>query len=250
MRGAMSRTAKIWLTIGAWTLVGAVLLFVATYGLWQLSRSRDFQLFGRLVDRVETSEQVVALTFDDGPTPKHLPGVLDLLRRKDVKATFFLMGVDVEKNPDLAREIMADGHEIGNHTYRHDDMTLAGWDKVVSEVERTDAAIRSLGYTGEIHFRPPFGKKLVTLPLYLAQHDRTTITWDVEPESYSDVAASADGITQHVLDRVRPGSIIILHIMYDVRETSRQALPAIIDGLHERGYRFVTVSELLEVAER
>lgn len=237
-----AKTVIRWLAI----IVALVLaVFLALYGIWQLSKSRDFQLFGEIVSRVDTNEKVVALTFDDGPTPEYTDGVLDVLRERGVKATFFLMGADAEKNPDQAQAIIADGHELGNHTFTHPDMTLTSVDKARDEVERTDAALRSAGYSGEIHFRPPFGKKLIGLPLYLADHDRTTITWDVEPESYSDIAADPKLITAHVLQKARPGSIIILHVMYKARETSRQALPDVIDGLHERGFRFVTVSELL-----
>jgi peptidoglycan/xylan/chitin deacetylase (PgdA/CDA1 family) len=242
-----AKTVVRWLAI-----VVALLLLVllALYGTWQLSRSRDFQLFGEIVPRVDTSEKVVALTFDDGPTPEYTDGVLDVLRERGVKATFFLMGADAEKNADQVRALIADGHELGNHTFTHPDMTLASVDKAKDEVERTDAAIRSAGYTGEIYFRPPFGKKLIGLPLYLSDHDRTTVTWDVEPESYSDIAADPKLITAHVLEKTRPGSIIILHVMYKARETSRQALPDVIDGLQARGFRFVTVSELLALRDK
>ena len=237
-----AKTVVRWLAI----IVALLLVvFLALYGTWLVSRSRDFQLFGEIVSRVDTSEKVVALTFDDGPTPEYTDGVLDVLQERGVKATFFLMGVDAEKNPDQVRALIANGHELGNHTYTHPDMTLASVDKAKDEVERTDAAIRSAGYSGEIHFRPPFGKKLIGLPLYLSDHDRTTITWDVEPESYSDIAADPKLITAHVLEKTRPGSIIILHVMYKARETTRRALPDVIDGLQARGFRFVTVSELL-----
>lgn len=230
-----------------WVFAAAAVLAVlaALYGVWQLSRSRDFQLFGKIVPRIETAERVVALTFDDGPTAQYAPGVLAPLKRKKVKATFFLIGSDMEKNPDLASAIVADGHEVGNHTWSHPDMTLADTDRAREEIEPTDAAIRKAGFTGEILFRPPFGKKLIGLPLYLSEHGRTTVTWDVEPESFKDVAADPARITQHVLDKARPGSIIILHVMYRARETSRQALPDIIDGLRERGFSFVTVGELI-----
>ena len=242
-----AKTVVRWLAI---TVALLLAVFLALYGIWQLSRSRDFQLFGEIVPRVDTSEKVVALTFDDGPTPEYTAGVLDVLPERGVKATFFLMGVDAEKNPDQVRELIADGHELGNHTYSHPDMTLASVEKAKDEVERTDAAIRSAGYSGEILFRPPFGKKLLGLPLYLSEHDRTTITWDVEPESYSDTAADPKLITAHVLEKTRPGSIIILHVMYKARETTRQALPDVIDGLQARGFRFVTVSELLAMRDK
>jgi peptidoglycan/xylan/chitin deacetylase (PgdA/CDA1 family) len=222
-----------------------LIIFAALYGTWQLSRSRDFQLFGKIVHRVDTAEKVVALTFDDGPTPEYTPGVLALLKEKGVKATFFLIGSETEKNIDQARAIVADGHELGNHTYRHDDMNLAIVEKARNEVELTDAAIRKAGFAGEIFFRPPFSKKLIGLPQYLSDHDRITVTWDVEPESFDKIAADPARITAHVLEKTRPGSIIILHVMYGSRETSRQALPYVIDGLHERGFRFVTVGELI-----
>jgi len=221
------------------------LLLALAFATWAISRSRDFQLFGAIVNRVQTDQNVVALTFDDGPTPDYTTDVLALLAAKEVKATFFVMGVDAERHADALRTIVAAGHEVGNHTYTHDDMTFADEGKAASEIERTDAAIRAAGYAGDIHFRPPFGKKLIGLPLYLARHDRTTVTWDVEPESFDDVAATATGLAEHVLANTKPGSIIILHVMYESRETSRQALPAIIDGLKARGFRFVTVSELL-----
>lgn len=234
-----------WRLILIATLAVVLTLGAAVYGVWTLSRSRDFQLFGKIVPRIETAEKVIALTFDDGPTPVYTQPTLDVLREKGVVATFFLMGVDVDAHPDETRAIIEAGHEIGNHTYTHPDMTFASEDQAADEITRTDGAIRRAGYPGPIHVRPPFGKKLVGLPLHLAKHDRATITWDVEPESYGDIASDPAKITAHVLEKTRPGSIIILHVMYDSREPSRQALPAIIDGLKARGYRFATVSDLL-----
>lgn len=236
-----------WLRTILIVLAAIVVIIGLLIALWSISRSRDYQLFGELVNRVNTDEKVIALTFDDGPTAKHTPGVLDLLREKNVTATFFLIGSEIEQNLDQARAIVAGGHEIGNHTYTHPDMTLADETKAADEVEKTDAAIRAAGYEGEILFRPPFGKKLFGLPLYLAKHDRMSVTWDVEPESFDDIAADPQKMTAHVLETTKPGSIIILHVMYDSREPSRQALPHIIDGLKAKGFRFVTVSELMKL---
>ena len=117
------------------------------------------------------------------------------------------------------------------------------------EVERTDAVIRAAGYQGPIYFRPPFCYKLVGLPWLLARSGRTSVTWDVEPDSYSDVAASAAGISRHVVERVRPGSIILLHVWHESRHTSRAAIPMIVDALQLKGYRFVTISELIGMGE-
>ncbi len=238
------RSAGRWIVVA---LAVAVITLGLVIGGWSVSRSRTFQLFGEIVHRVETDAQVVALTFDDGPTPEYTAGVLALLKEKDVKATFLLIGADAEKHHLEARAIVADGHELGNHTYSHPDMTLAGEREAETQLTRTDAAIRAAGYSGDIHFRPPFGKKLFGLPLYLAKNDRITVTWDVEPESDEHIAQDPERIVAHVIEQTKSGSIIILHVMYPSRETSRQALPGVIDGLKTRGFRFVTVSELLSL---
>lgn len=234
--------------VGRWIIIALIvigILFGLVVGGWMISRSRTFQLFGDIVHRVEASEKVIALTFDDGPTPEYTPGILALLAEKGVKATFYLIGKEAEENAGQTRALVAAGHELGNHTYTHPDMTLADESMAAREVEATDAALRAAGYLGPITFRAPFTKKLFGLPLYLAKHDRITVTCDIEPESDDALAADAQKMAANVIEQARPGSIILLHVMYPTRETSRQALPAIIDGLKARGFRFVTVSELL-----
>ncbi|HUQ59980.1 polysaccharide deacetylase family protein [Lentzea sp.] len=231
------------------TIITAIVLVVflaAAATLWNVAGARTFQFFGELVDRVDTDEKVVALTFDDGPDPAGARQVLDVLDEQQVKATFFLMGRDLEKHPGLGRDIAGAGHEIGNHTYHHQRMIGVLPSTVAKEVEDTDAQIRKTGYQGDIHFRPPNGKKLFALPHYLAQHNRKTIMWDVEPDSAG--TPGTEQIVQETLSNTRPGSIILLHPMYGSRDQTRQALRPIITGLKERGYRFVTVSALLRTA--
>lgn len=212
---------------------------------WLLSRARTFQVFGELIARVDTQQKVVALTFDDGPSQLGVDEVLPLLRDRGVKATFFLIGGALERNPRLGQSIAADGHEIGNHTYTHQRMVLKSPAFIEMEVERTDQRIRATGYGGPIHFRPPYGKKLIGLPWYLSRTGRRTIMWDVEPESYPEVAASVEQIVEHVVSSVQPGSIILLHPMARSGGNTRAALPMVIDRLHQAQYRFVTVSEML-----
>ena len=223
-------------------LIALIALLAVGWGLYVLMNSRTFQLFGEIVPRVETSQKVVALTLDDGPG-KHAGEVLDILKAKNVKATFFLNGAMMEEFPGHAERIVKEGHQVGNHTWSHPRMIFKSPATIRSEIEKTDAAIRRFGYRGEIQFRPPFGKKLVALPWYLAKHHRKTITWDVEPETYPEVAARADTIVAHVLEKTRPGSIILLHPMWHAQ--TRAAIPPIVDALRARGYRFVTVDELL-----
>jgi chitin deacetylase len=232
------------------TVRRVVILSLATMPLvgvsaWTISKSRDFQIFGEMVSRVETSVPVVALTFDDGPAPVFTEEILEVLRAEGVRATFFVTGAALKENMAEAQGIVAEGHELGNHSYSHKRMVGRSYAFVREEIERTDQLIRAAGYEGEIRFRPPYGKRLIVLPYYLSVTDRTTIFMDVEPESYKEIAVDRESIVQHVLEKTRPGSIILLHVMNESRGESMGAVPGIIRGLRSRGYSFVTVSELL-----
>lgn len=230
------------------TLLAVVIVPTVLLSAWRISNSRKFQFFGVIVPRVETTEKLVALTFDDGPTQQYTPLVLDMLKKEKVKATFFVIGEELEQAPQIGQRIVAEGHELGNHTYSHTRMIGRSYAFVRDEVERTDALIRTLGYKGPITFRPPYGKKFLTLPYYLNSTDRTTITWDVEPDSALN--ATSTQIVDAVKAQVRPGSIILLHAMYSSRQSSQEAIPGIIEALRGEGYKFVTVSELLAHASK
>ncbi|MBK1788671.1 polysaccharide deacetylase family protein [Prauserella cavernicola] len=227
------------------SLIVVVVLAGSAYGTNLLLNARTVQLFGGVTARVETPHRVVALTFDDGPDPAGAETLLDTLARSEARATFYVTGRELAENPALGARIAAEGHELGNHTYSHRRMVMVSPGTVADEIERTDVLIRRTGYRGEITFRPPNGKKLFSLPAYLDRHDRKTIMWDVEPDSYPEVAASAAGIVSHTVERVRPGSIVLLHGMYSSREQTRLAVGPLIERLRAEGYRFVTVSELL-----
>jgi peptidoglycan/xylan/chitin deacetylase (PgdA/CDA1 family) len=229
-------------------LVLAALIIVAValgFGTYRLIPSRTTQLAGELVQRVETDERVVALTFDDGPTDADADAVLEALAQRGVVATFYVNGQDIEKNSDAMQAIIAGGHEIGNHTWSHRSMAFVTFETVADEIESTDAAIRSAGYEGPITFRPPFGNKLLTLPLYLAQHDRLTVTWDVSAEDFSGAQQSSSDIVDGTVGTTSPGSIILLHPWFG-RTSSQQAIGELIDQLQAQGYQFVTVSDLID----
>jgi peptidoglycan-N-acetylglucosamine deacetylase len=195
------------------------------------------------VPRVETDRKIVALTFDDGPVAESLGEIQAALGT--TKATFFVCGAELQNHPSVVPKLIAAGHEIGNHTWHHDRMWFKSPSYIRSEIESTDAAIRAAGWRGTILFRAPYGKKLVGLPWYLARHDRIHVTFDVEPETYRDVEGHTDRIVAHVLERTRPGSIILLHPWYRNRKATRAAIAPIVAGLRAHGYEFVTVSELL-----
>ncbi|GAB2899757.1 polysaccharide deacetylase family protein [Neomicrococcus lactis] len=221
-----------------------VLLLVISYGTKRVIQTRSWQIAGELVSRVETDEKVVALTFDDGPTDADADAVLDVLEDRDVPATFYVNGKDVEGNPTTMQRIIDDGHEIGNHTWSHRSMAFVSPETVAEEIEPTDEAIRATGYDGPLTFRPPHGKKLLTLPLYLAEHGRLTVTWDVAYEDWSGDPQSTGDLVSATVENTRPGSIILLHPWFG-RTATQEAIGPVIDQLKEQGYRFVTVSELI-----
>jgi peptidoglycan-N-acetylglucosamine deacetylase len=227
-------------------LPALVLLVLAS--IRSLARARTFQLFGALVAEAHPRDHIVALTLDDGPVDAVADSLIDVLRSHRARATFFLIGRELAEAPGAGAKLVAAGHELGNHSDTHRRMIFVTPSRVRAEVERTDSLLRAAGQRGPIWFRPPYGYKLVALPKYLASTGRTTVMWSIEPDSYPDVAATSEGIVRHVLDRVHPGSIIILHPWYSSRRTSRQAIGPLVDSLHARGYRVETVGTLLGAA--
>ena len=225
-----------------WTLPPALLLLaIAT---WQLSGARSFQLFGELLYRAPTSEKIIALTFDDGPVPAATDALIDMLADRGVRATFFLIGRELAARPELGRRLVAAGHELGNHSWSHQRMVFKSPAFHRRELADTDARIRAAGHTGPIHFRPPYGKRLILLPWLLSQQQRLTVMWDIEPESDPAIDGNTDAIVRHVLERVQPGSILLLHPMYPKRGATLAAVPRIIDALQADGWRFVTVEQM------
>lgn len=223
-----------------------VILF-AVYGLFEVSKSRSFQFFGSLTSRVETNRKVIALTFDDAPTA-YTGEVLDILKSQEINATFYAIGENIKRYPEEAKAIATAGMEIGNHSYSHPRFYFKSQTYIDREIRTTSQLIRETGYRGEITFRPPNGKKLFGLPWYLMVHNIRSVTWDIEPDTYykGDTAK----IAGYVLDNAKPGSIILMHPFCEGPcEADRQALPRIIAGLKAKGYRFVTVSELLKLKE-
>ncbi len=219
--------------------ISAVLVALAC--TWKLASARAAVL-GPTVLRVDTEAPMVALTFDDGPTSAHTNRVLELLDAADAKATFFVNGEPLSKHPELGRAILDRGHQLANHSWSHPRLIFRTDATLRAEVERTDAVLRDLGVTGDIPFRPPYGKRLLDLHRVLGT--RPAVLWDIEPESYADVRDDPERLAAHVLDRVQPGSIVLMHVMFDSREPSRQALPAILAGLRQRALQPVTLETL------
>ncbi len=179
----------------------------------------------------------IAITFDDGPNPYFTMELLEGLKKRGVKATFFVLGEEVEKFPEILSAVHEDGHLIGVHSYKHVNFRQIGQQKAIEQVKKTQTAIHDV--TGEYanFIRPPYG----CWPKELSkQVPLIEILWDVDPMDWA--TADADTVVQRVLDNTEEGSIILLH---DASASSVQAAFTIIDTLEKQGYEFVTVEELL-----
>lgn len=224
-----------------WGLLAALAIAVPVLavGLVWVSKAECFTLIGDVVCRADTTEKLVALTFDDGPTEQGVDALLPLLDRYRAKGTFFLIGERVRA--PLVRRIVAAGHEIGNHSFNHRRMVFKSSSFYDEEIRRTDEALIAAGAPRPALFRPPFGKKLVGLPLAVRRSGKRMVMWDSGDPPDRDPKLYADKI----LSQVRPGSIVLIHPMHSANATERAALPLILNGLARRGFRMVTVSELL-----
>ena len=187
---------------------------------------------------INEEDKVVALTFDDGPS-KYTKDILDILKKYDACGTFFLIGNKVSFYGEVLREMLSEGNEIGNHSYDYKYLTRLSEEEVKDEISKTQDEIKRVtGYTPTL-FRPTYGGYNNTLKSYI---DLTFVLWDVDSRDWS--VKSTEGIMYNVFKDVKSGSIILFH---DNHEYSVNALPSVIKELKKQGYKFVTVSELLEL---
>lgn len=189
------------------------------------------------IRRVDSAAPCVALTFDDGPDRVLTPRLLEILAAANVHATFFLVGARVQQSPQIAADILAGGHQIGNHSWTHPMLTQLTDAEVRRQIQLTDAAI--LSATGIIPtiIRLPYDASSARV---LSLLDRPVIYWDVDTLDWK--YRSADRIIDTVLRYARPGSIILLH---DIHPTTVGATPALIEAIRAKGMDFVTVAELM-----
>lgn len=179
----------------------------------------------------------VALTFDDGPHQIYTAKLLDGLKERGVHATFFLMGENIEGNEDLVRRMQEDGHLIGNHSYRHIQLTKAGEDAVCQAVEQTEELIEDITGSRPEYLRPPYGDWNENLECRM---NLTTVFWTVDSMDWK--LKNTAKVVRRVEKDIKPGDIILMH---DIFPTSVEAALQLIDNLQAEGYTFVTVDELL-----
>lgn len=209
--------------------------------------------FGLQVDLIRRGSadfRVVALTFDDGPTPGITSAILDILKAKEVTATFFVVGRQVEMYPDLARRIVQEGHAIGNHTYSHKNLlglSLAG---VIEEIDRAERAIFEATGVQPRYFRPPRGLYGPAVLDLMERRGYTLVLWSRSSRDWAEV--SAHDVATNIVKGCRPGDILLFHDGGDLfrstggsRRNTVLALPIVIDRLQAQGFRFVTIREML-----
>ena len=183
----------------------------------------------------------VALTFDDGPHPENTPRLLDMLKKAEIKATFFVVGQNAAQYPDILKRIIAEGHELANHSYTHPVLASLSEASVHEQLDKTrDAVFKATGVTMKL-MRPPYGA--------LSEPQRRTVNadfgyriilWDVDPEDWK--YRDANRVGREIVSHTHAGSIILTH---DIHKSTVEAIPSTIEALTAKGFKFVTVSELL-----
>jgi len=223
-----------------------IILLVGAYVLaaWPSST-----LYGPVTAHGGREERMVALTFDDGPNVPATTEILDVLRQEDVRATFFVTGAGATVAPDVVRRAVTEGHVVGNHSFRHKKRdAFCQWN--YEEAVKTQRAIEAAAGVTPALYRPPNGFHTPWQLRAVRDAGMRTIVWDVDPYDWKDPAPET--IVRRVLNDVQPGSIVLLHDGMDTRQGADRsatlaALPLLIRALRERGYRLVTVPELLKI---
>ena len=185
--------------------------------------------------------ECVALTFDDGPGV-HTPKLLDILKEHKVKATFYVLGSEVMKRPDIAKRIKNDGHQIGNHTWTHANLAKVSPEQVRDEISRTNNIIKEVVGVDAKTIRPPYGSVNEKTVAEFKNLGMSSVMWSVDTRDWAD--RNSQIVCSRAVSSAKSGSIILLH---DIHLTSVDAVPCIIDGLKRQGYRLVTVDEILPV---
>jgi len=189
-----------------------------------------------------TQRKWIALTLDVEASPAPLPSILDTLKEKNVRATFFILGQFAKANPDLIKRIVDDGHEIGNHSWSHPDFRTLKREQMIEELRKTEETVKEItGRSTKPYFRPPYSYRNQLSINVAGEEGYLTVVWTTETYDWKQ-GATAQTMIESVLKEARPGGIVVLHTS---KARDAESLPGIIDGLRAEGYTLVTVSEVL-----
>ena len=184
------------------------------------------------------TDKVVALTFDDGPSPETTPKALEILKKHKIKATFFMMGSHAAENPDLVKRVSKEGHEVANHTWSHPNLQTLDTSSALQEIDSTTETLKKLTGKDVTLFRPPYGNYTQAIQ---QSEPLSIIMWSVDTLDWK--SHNPDAILQEVKNQVTPGGIILMH---DIHQTTIDSLEQVIDYLEGEGYKIVPVGELLK----
>ena len=228
------------------SLLLLVALFFAMVESASANKGRQhYEQAGQIIWEINTTEKVISLTFDDGPHRKYTPEILDLLKKYDAKATFFVLGANAEKNPDVLLRMYEEGHELANHTYTHPSSKNVP--NLMKEIRQTHEVIYSItGYSTKL-FRPVEGIYTDDLIDAVVKEGYKVVMWSWHLDTLDWKNPGVGKIVKFVLDGAKEGNVVLFHDGGGNREQTVKALEKILPELQQRGFTFVTVSELMEI---
>ncbi len=195
--------------------------------------------------KLDPNGKYIALTFDDGPHATNTIQILKTLKDYDAKATFFMLSKNVEFYPDIAKEVAKSGHEIGNHSITHVNLNAVNNNRMKTEIVESKQQIKEVTGIEPQLFRPPYGEQNQVVINHSEKTNQSVILWSIDSLDWK--SKNVKSIYNTTINQVRPGSIILFH---DIHKQTADALPLILDSLTDKGYEFVTVSELIPLLDQ
>ncbi len=225
-----------------WFVILAIFLLylgITAYGSYQIQANY-------FIKSINKGKKSVALTFDDGPHGVLTPRLLDVLKAKKAKVTFFVMGIKADLHPDILKRAVDEGHEVANHVWDHPVLSKISFEQVHDQISRTNTAIKNAVGKLPTTMRPPYGNTNKKLNNYLTGTEKLdVIMWSLDTNDWK--RPSSKEIVKRVVDKVKPGTVVLCH---DIHPGTIEAMPELVDTLHAQGYTFLTVTEMVAMEKQ
>ena len=232
---------EIWFKIPWYVYIGILVLYgvILFYGSYNVGSN----FFMEVLCSADTTEKLIAISFDDGPAEQYTPQVLQVLKEQKVAAAFFCIGKRIVENEVLFRTVHEQGHIIGNHSYSHGPLfDMLPYKRMLKDVQMTDVAVRQLIGLQPKLFRPPYGVTTPAMKKVMEKGGYTAIGWNIR--SLDTIAVNDEKLLDRLIRLLRPGAVILLH---DTQKTTLSVLPRFIQAARNEGYEFVRLDKLLKV---